>query len=100
MDGLTIAAADSFLVRGRSRAAILVALITFGLVCHAEMTHQDACQAELANCRALLGAVGAKEAKDVVHLAAVIDKTGTPSSASKGARLRSPPIFLACTDSD
>jgi hypothetical protein len=64
---------------------MLVVLITFGVICHAQMTPQDACQAELAKCQVVLGAVGAKEAKGVVPLAAIIAETGTPSSASKGA---------------
>jgi hypothetical protein len=84
---------------------ILGVLATFGVVCHARMTPQDAsgvpsCEAELASCQAVLGAVGTEKAEDVVPLAAVTAETGTPSSASKGARLRcSPlPIRLACTD--
>ncbi len=65
---------------------ILVALVTFGVVCHAQMPRPDAsdvksCETELTNCQALLGTVGGKEAKDVVHLAAI-----TPSSKSRGAR--------------
>ena len=48
-------------------------LITFGVICHAQTSRPDACEAELAKCQALLGAVGAK------------DETGTASSASKGA---------------
>ena len=68
-------------------------LATFGVVCHAQMTPQDAsgvtsCEAELASCQAVLGAVGTKNAEDVVPLAGVTAETGTPSSASKGARLR------------
>jgi hypothetical protein len=84
-------------------------LATFGVVCHAQLTPQDAsgvtsCETELASCQAVLGAVGTKNAEDVVPLAAVTAETGTPSynlsSASKGARLRCspPPIRLACTD--
>jgi hypothetical protein len=69
----------------RNRAATLVVLITFGVICHAQMTPQDACQAELAKCQVVLGAVGAKEAEGFVHLAAVIAETGMPSPASKGA---------------
>ena len=64
----------------RNRAAVLVVLITFGAVCHARRTHQEACQAELAKCQALLGAVGAG--------------TGTPSSASEGALI----AFWPATD--
>jgi hypothetical protein len=82
---------------------MLVVLATFGVVCHAQLTPQDdasgvsSCETELASCQAVLGAVGTKKAEDVVPLAAV---TGTPSSASKGARLRCspPPIRLVCTD--
>jgi hypothetical protein len=89
--GLAIAAADSSLVRCRSRrcrsrAPILVALVTCGVVCHAQMPRPDAsdvksCETELASCQALLGSVGGKEATDVVHLAAI-----SPSSKSSGAR--------------
>ena len=82
---------------------MLVVLATFGVICRAQMTPHDAsgvtsCEAELAKCQALLGAVGAKTAKDVVPLATVMAETGTPSSASEGARLRSspPPIRLPC----
>ena len=66
-------------------------LATFGVVCHAQMTPQDdrdaSCEAELAKCQAVLGAVGAKKAEDAVHLAAVTAETGTPSSASEGAQI-------------
>jgi hypothetical protein len=84
----------SYLARCRNRAAILVVLATFGVVCHAQMTPQDAsgvtsCEAELASCQAVLGALGTKKAKDVVPLSSVTAETGTPSSASKGARMRS-----------
>ncbi len=53
---------------------MLVALVTFGVVCHAQMPRPDAsddksCATELAKCQALLGAVRAKE--NVVRLAAV-----------------------------
>ncbi len=80
---------QSSLVRCRGRAAILVVLATFGVVCPAEMAPHDAsgitsCEAELAKCQALLGAVGAKEAEDKAPLAAVTAESGTPSSASKG----------------
>jgi hypothetical protein len=72
---------------------MLVALVTFVVICHAQMPRPDAsvvksCETELAICQALLGTVGgeeAKEAKDVVRLAAV-----PPSSTSKGARTHSP----------
>ncbi len=64
---------------------MFVVLITFGDICHAEMTPQDACQAELAKCQVVLGEVGAKEAKGVVPLAAIIAETGTPPPASEGA---------------
>ncbi len=66
---------------------MLVALVTFGVVCHAQMPRPDAsddksCATELAICQALLlGAVRAKEARDVVRLAPI-----TPSSTSNGAR--------------
>ena len=84
--GLAIAAADASLERCRSRAAILVALVTFGVVCHAQMLRPDAsdvksCATELASCQALLGSVGGQEAKDVVHFVVI-----TPSSESSGAR--------------
>jgi hypothetical protein len=49
------------------------------------MSHQDACEAELAKCQAVLGAAGTKEAEGVVPLAAVTAETGSPSSGSKGA---------------
>jgi hypothetical protein len=105
INGFTLVGSDSYLARCRGRAAILVVLATFGVVCHAQLTPQDAsgvtsCEADLAKCQALLGAVGAKEAEGFVHLAAVTAETGTPSLAAKGARLRScPPLIrLACTD--
>ena len=74
-------------MRCRSRTAILVALVTLGGVCHAQMPRPDAsdvktCATELAICQALLGTVGGKEATDVVRLAAI-----TPSS-SKSNRAR------------
>jgi hypothetical protein len=69
------------------------------------MTPQNAsgvpsCETELASCQAVLGAVGTKKAEDGVPLAAAAAETGTPSSASTGARLRCspPPIRPACTD--
>ncbi len=67
---------------------MLVALVTFGVVCHAQMPRSDAsdvksCATELASCQALLGSVGGEEANDVVHLAAI-----SPSSKSSGARSR------------
>ena len=106
INGSTVFGSDSSLARCRGCATILGVLATFGVVCHAQMTPQDAsgattsCEAELASCQAVLGAVGTKKAEDVVPLAAVTAETGTPSSASEGARLRSspPPIRLACTD--
>ncbi len=69
---------------------MLVALVTFGVICHAQMLRPDAsdvksCETELAICQALLGAVRAKEATDVVRLAAI-----TSSSKSNGARSPSP----------
>ena len=81
-----IAAADSSLARCRSRAAILVALVTFGALCHAQKPRRVAsdvksCETQFANCQALLGTVRGKEASNVVHLAAI-----TPSSESAGAR--------------
>jgi hypothetical protein len=66
-----------------NRAAILVVLCAW--LCHAQMTHQDACEAVFAKCQALLGAFGAKKAEGVVPLAAVIGETGSPSPVSKGA---------------
>ncbi len=93
---------DPYLFRCRGRAAILVVLATFGVVCHAQMTPQDAyiasCEAELAKCQAVLGAVGTKKLKDVMPLSAVTAETGTPSSASEGAQIGStpPPIRLPC----
>ena len=66
---------------------VLVALVTFSVVCHAEKPRRLAsdvksCETQLAICQALLGTVGGQEAKDVVDLAA----TTTPSSKSTGAR--------------
>jgi hypothetical protein len=65
-------------------------LATFGVVCRAQMTPQDAsgvtsCETELAKCQALIGAVGTKKAEDVVPLATVTAETGPPSSGSEGA---------------
>jgi hypothetical protein len=98
--GSTTVAVESSSVLCRNRAAILVVLIAFGAICHAQMTHQYACEAELAKCQAVLGAVGVEEAEGFVQLAAIVAETGTPSSASKGARLRSspPPIRTDCID--
>ena len=78
--------------RCRGCASILVVLATFGVVFHAQMTPHDAsggtsCEAELANCQALLAAVGAKEAKGVLSLSSVTAETGTPSSASEVAQI-------------
>jgi hypothetical protein len=109
ISGVTVVGSDSYLSRCRGCATILVVLATFGVVCHAQMTPEDAsgvtsCETELASCQAVLSAVGAKKAEDVVPLAAAAAETGkchcTPSSASRGARLRCspPPIRLACTD--
>ena len=72
---------------------MLVALVTFGVICHAQMPRPDAsvvksCEPELAICQALLGKVGGKEATeatDVVRLAGI-----TPSSTSNGARTHLP----------
>jgi hypothetical protein len=90
------------MVRCRSRAAILVVLVTVGVVCHAEMKMPRAdasdvkrCEPELASCLALLGGAGAKEATYLAQHAAIIAKTGTPSSASKGARSRQPAARFA-----
>ncbi len=52
---------------------MLVVLVTFGVICHAQMRRPDAsvvkcCETELAICQALLGG---KEATDIVRLAAV-----------------------------
>jgi hypothetical protein len=82
---LAITAVGSSPVRCRSRATFLVALVTFDAVCDAHIprrvvTDVKSCETELANCQALPGAVRAKEAKDVVPLAAI-----TPSK-STGAR--------------
>ncbi len=65
---------------------MLMALVTFGVICYSKMPRPDAsddksCATELAICQALLGAVRAKEAKDVLRLAPI-----TPSSTSNGAR--------------
>jgi hypothetical protein len=105
ISGVTVVGSDSYLARCRGCTTILVLLATLGVVCHAQLTPQNAsgvpsCETELASCQAVLGAVGTKKAEDVVTLAAVTTETGTPSSASKGARLRCspPPIRLACTD--
>ncbi len=67
---------------------MLVVLIALGVICHAQTTNPDACEAKLANCQTDLGAVGANEAGDLVQLAAVITESGTPPSASKGALSR------------
>ena len=69
---------------------MLVALVTFGVVCRAQMPRPDAsddksCATELAICQALLGAVRAKEATDVVRLAAI-----TPSLNYNGTIPHSP----------
>ena len=55
---------------------ILVALVSFGSVSHAQKPRSVAsdsksCDSELAICQALLGAVRAKEARDVVRFAAI-----------------------------
>ena len=68
----------------------LVLLGTVGVVCHAQRPRLDAsgvtrCEAALAKCQAVLGAVGANAAEDTVRLAAIFAKSGTASSASKGA---------------
>ena len=84
--GLTTVTLESSSVLCRNRCAILVVLIVFGVLCHAQMTHQDACQAEFADCQAV--------AEDVVPLAA---ETGTPSSESEGALERRRFARHACT---
>ena len=106
INGFTVAGSDTYLARCRSCATILGVLAMFGVVCHAQMTPQDdasgvtSCETELASCQAVLSAVGTKKAEDGVPLAAVTAETGTPSSASRGARLRCspPPIRPAYTD--
>ena len=69
---------------------MLVALVTLGVICHAQMPRPDAsvvksCETELAICQALLGTVGGKEATNVVRLAAI-----TASLNPSGARTHSP----------
>ncbi len=69
---------------------MLVALVTFGVVSHAQIPRPDAsvvksCATELAICQALLGTVGGKEATNVVRLAAI-----TPYLNPNGARTHSP----------
>jgi hypothetical protein len=69
---------------------ILVALVSFGSVSHAQKPRSVAsdsksCDSELAICQALHGIVGGKQAKDAVRLAAT-----TPSSESAGALSHSP----------
>ncbi len=104
INGFADVGSDSPLARCRGRAAIILALATFGAVCHAQMTPQDAsgvtsCEIQLASCQAVLGKVGAKAADGLVPLVAIMTETGTPSSASEGARGRSspPPIRQSCT---
>ncbi len=65
---------------------MLVALLVFGVACHAQMPRREAsdvksCETQFADCQALLGTVGGQEAKDVLHLVVI-----TPSSESTGAR--------------
>ncbi len=69
---------------------ILVALVSFGAVSHAQKPRSVApdsksCDSELAICQALLGIVDGKQAKDAARLAAM-----TPSSESAGAWSHSP----------
>jgi hypothetical protein len=104
INGFADVGSDSPLVCCRGRAAILVALAAFGVVCRAQMTPQDAsgvtsCEIQLASCQAVLGKVGARGADGLVPLVAIMTETGTPFSASKGARVRSSPptIHQACT---
>jgi hypothetical protein len=97
INGFADVGSDSPLGRCRGRAAILVGLATFGVVCRAQMTPQDApgvtsCEIQLATCQAVLGKVGARGAVGLLPRAAIMAETGTSSSASKGARLRSSPI--------
>ncbi len=97
INGFADVGSDSPLVCCRGRAAILVALATFGVVCHAQMTPHDApgvtrCEIQLASCQAVLGKVGPRAADGLVPLVAIQAETGTSSSASKGARVRSSPI--------
>jgi hypothetical protein len=73
------------LVRRRSRATVLVALVAFGVVCHAQMPRRVAsdvksCDTQFANCQALMGAVRAEDANDVLRLVAI-----PLSSKSNGA---------------
>ncbi len=68
---------------------MLVVLVTFGVICHAQLRRPNAsvvksCELELAICQALLGTVGGKEATEVVRLAA------TPSLKPNGVRTHSP----------
>ncbi len=65
---------------------MLVALVTFGVVCRAQMPRPNAagdksCATELAICQALLGAVPAKAATDVVRLAAITPLSSNPNGA-------------------
>ncbi len=67
-------------------------LATFGVVCHAQMTLQDAsgvtsCEAELASCQVVLGAFGTKKAEDVVPLAAVTAEQYPESNAPSCAAM-------------
>jgi hypothetical protein len=78
---------------------MLVVLVTFGVICHVQMPRPDTSDVEsgetkLSSCQALLGAVRAKEAKDVVRLAAI-----PPSSRSDGAiEFARPSLAFACAD--
>ncbi len=88
----TVSLADWSPVRCSSRTAILVALVTLGGICHAQMPRPDAsdvksCETELAICQALLGTVGGQEAKGGVRLVDV-----APSSTSGGSRSHSPAV--------
>ncbi len=70
-------------------------LATFGVVCRAQMTPQDAsgvtsCETELASCQAVLDAVGAQKAEDVVPLAA-------SSSSRPGKETRTYPLITGIT---
>jgi hypothetical protein len=79
---------------------MLVALVTFGVVCRAQMPRPDAsddksCAPELAICQALLSAVRAKEAKDVVRLAAITPSSSKSKGAIASSRRR---LSFACAD--
>jgi hypothetical protein len=79
---------------------MLVVLVTFGVICHAQMRRPDAsddksCATELAICQALLGTVGGKEATDVVRLAAIMPSLNPNGARSHFARRR---LAFACAE--